>query len=55
MRYLYHATEFKNVKSILANGIKPSVDGVVYMTENPIDCAKFLAIRGIRDIIVLRG
>lgn len=54
MRYLYHATDFKNAESILVNGIKPSADGVVYMTENPIDCVKFLAIRGIRDIIVFR-
>lgn len=51
MKY-YHATELKNLGNILVEGIKPGIDGVVYLTTAPEDALKFLAIRGIQDIVV---
>lgn len=54
MRYLYHATNFDNLGSILLNGIKHSIEGYVYLTEKPEQAASFLAIRGIQRILVVQ-
>lgn len=45
MRKYYHATEEKNLDSIIEKGILPGVDGGVYLTETPEDAYKFVAIR----------
>lgn len=50
----YHATPFENLGSILANGILPGPDGRVYLTDDPQDAAKFVAIRFCRDILVVK-
>lgn len=49
----YHATSFRNLYSILDEGIKPGCDGMVYLCDNPDGAAKFVAIRGMLDILVL--
>lgn len=48
----YHATDRKNLGPILIDGIKPGVDGYVYLCKEPIDAVKFVFIRGVQDIIV---
>ena len=49
----YHATPFENLESIMDQGIRKGCDGVVYLTEKPEEAVRFLAIRGIRKILVL--
>lgn len=53
MRHLYHATPFENISSIASSGIKKSIEGYVYTTEKPEQAAYFLALRGIKHILVL--
>lgn len=52
-RYYYHATETKNIKSIIEEGLHTGFDGVIYLADSPENAAKFLAIRLIKDIVVL--
>ena len=49
----YHATPFENLESIMDQGIHRGCDGVVYLTERPEEAARFVAIRGCRNILVL--
>lgn len=42
MKVYYHATPEKNVAGILAHGLQPSADGMVYLAESAEDAAKFL-------------
>lgn len=49
----YHATPFENLESIMDQGIHRGCDGVVYLTERPEEAARFVAIRGYRNILVL--
>lgn len=51
MKY-YHATDIKNTRSILEDGIKPGYDGVVYLCETPEDCLKFMLVRGYHEAAV---
>lgn len=51
-KLMYHATSQENLDSILSDGIRRGIDGVVYLCEKPVDAVKFLAIRLIRDIVV---
>lgn len=53
MYKLYHATPYSNLSNILDSGIKLGHDGLIYMCEQPIDSVKFLAVRGIKDILVV--
>ena len=53
-RTYYHATPMENLVQISCEGIKPSFDGVVYMTEKEVDAVKFLAIRGIKNIVTFK-
>lgn len=53
MRYMYHATPYENLGKILENGLIPGPDGLIYLTEKPVDAVKFIAIRGYRDILVV--
>ena len=39
---LYHATEKRNVFSILPNGLKAGFDGRVYFADSPENAMKFL-------------
>lgn len=55
MKIMYHATEMKNLSSIVDNGLKPlNAEKLIYMTEQKIDALKFLVIRGCKDILVLK-
>ena len=49
---LYHATDMKNLDSILDKGILRGVDSLVFLAETPEDALKFVAIRLIRSILV---
>lgn len=53
MRKLYHATPMENLDKILDSGIKRGPDGLIYLCEKPEDSAKFIAIRGYRNILVV--
>lgn len=54
MTYMYHATPFENLASIVENGINTGPDNLVYLCEKPEDSAKFLVVRGYRDILVAK-
>ena len=54
MKYMYHATDYNNVISILTNGLKPGYDGIVYMTEKESDAVKFVALRNYEKIVTIR-
>lgn len=53
MKKFYHATPYENLYSIIEKGILKGSDGIVYLAETPKDAAKFVAIRGCRDILVI--
>ena len=44
MRTLYHATNPENAPLIWANGLLPSADGYVYLTEKIDDAIKFKSL-----------
>ena len=48
----YHATPYKNLESILDQGILRGYDGVVYLAKTKEDAVKFIAIRFEKDILV---
>ena len=50
----YHATPYENLGSILVNGIKAGIDGVVYLTEKEEDAIKFLYVRGCRNFVTFK-
>lgn len=52
--YLYHATSMTNLVSILDNGLTKGVDGIVYLADSPENALKFVAIRGVPEILVIR-
>lgn len=52
MTNYYHATPFKNLESIMDQGILRGCDGVVYLADAKENAAKFIAIRGCKDILV---
>ena len=49
----YHATHKDNLGAILTTGLKPGIDGYTYLCKDPVDAAKFVFIRGIRDFLLL--
>ena len=49
----YHATPYENLVSIVVDGIKSGMEGVVYLTKERDDAFKFLAIRGCHDILTV--
>lgn len=49
----YHATDFRNLNSIINEGIKPSCDGVVYLAETIEDARKFVALRFYKEVLVV--
>ncbi len=53
LKSYYHATPFENLGSIFKKGILTGCDGVVYLTENPEEAARFVAIRGYKKILVI--
>lgn len=53
-RPYYHATPFINLNSIVEAGIRKGTDGVVYLTTEPKDAVKFVAIRGYKEVLVCR-
>lgn len=50
-RFLYHATDYKNLYSILKNGITKTFDGI-YFADSYEGAAMFLYFRECKDIIV---
>lgn len=53
MEKYYHATPYENLGDIICNGINAGIDGLVYMCKQPKEAASFIAIRGIKDILVV--
>ena len=47
----YHATQVTNVPSILQLGLKSKFEGI-YLCEKPEDAAKFLLVRGIKNLAI---
>lgn len=55
MKIMYHATDMKNLASILEKGLLPNnMDGMVYMTETPEDALKFVAFRNYKEILMIK-
>lgn len=54
MRYLWHATSLDCALNIVKTGIQPGTSGIIYMCEEPLDAAKFLYIRGVKEIVVFK-
>lgn len=54
MRYMWHATDYNNLISIMDNGIKPGPDKMVYLCDTEHDAAKFLIVRNCKHILTLR-
>jgi hypothetical protein len=53
--YFYHATSYINLGKIINQGLKvDKIEGVIYLTDDPKDALKFLYIRGIKDLIVIK-
>lgn len=51
-KYYYHATPYKNLGSILINGIQTGADKLLYLCDAPSDAVKFVAIRGYDKVLV---
>lgn len=51
MKY-YHATSMANLASISTEGIKPSFEGIVYLTTTPEDSLKFMLVHLVLDVVV---
>lgn len=49
----YHATPFKNLTSVLDNGIRIGYDGITYLAENPDEAYRFIALRCWDDDILV--
>ena len=54
MRYMWHATPYENLVGILDDGIKAGNPRLVYLCENGIDAAKFIVVRGVKKILLLK-
>lgn len=52
MKEYFHATPYKNLESIIDQGIHRGWDGVVYLTDKREEALRFVAIRGCKDILV---
>lgn len=52
MKTYYHATPFNNLASIHDRGLLRGSEGVIYLADTPKDAAKFIAIRGYREILI---
>lgn len=53
LKTYYHATPLKNMDSIFKLGIQTGRDGFIYLTTEPEDAAKFIAVRSYDDILVV--
>ena len=52
--YWYHATDKKVLGSIVISGIEPGIDGVVYLADSCENALKFVVVRGIMEIAVIK-
>lgn len=52
-RYYYHATDMRNLGSILSEGLKTGPDGIVYLTDTPQNALKFVMLRMVPEILVV--
>ena len=53
-RVYYHATPYDNLMDVLLHGIKPSMDGLVYMCEKEDEAVRFLAVRGVPKVVTFK-
>lgn len=53
MRKMYHATKYSNLYSIMDQGLKPGIDGIVYLAETREDALKFICIRVFNEPILV--
>ena len=53
LKTYYHATPLENLESIMDQGIRRGCDGVIYLTQEPYEAARFVAIRGYTKILVV--
>lgn len=54
MLVFYHATDYENLASILDNGLRASIEGIVYLTETEQDALKMVALRGYKEILTIK-
>lgn len=54
MKYLYHATDIRNLSSILRFGLKRNEYGMIYLADTEIDALKFVALRMIKEIAIIK-
>lgn len=54
MRIFYHATDYKNLCEINNKGLLSSFEGIVYLAETEEDAVKFVALRGYKEILVIK-
>lgn len=54
--YLYHATKFKNLPSIVREGLKTGIDGVIYFTTSEQHSVNWIDMTNIDgdDLLVIR-
>lgn len=52
---MFHATDIKNLESILDKGIQPGSDGLVYLTAKFNEAAVFPLLHGVpeKEVVVL--
>lgn len=54
MAKYYHATDYKNLISILGLGLTAeNIEKAVFLCKKPEDALKFPYLRGLRDILVI--
>lgn len=53
-RVYYHATPYDNLMDVLLHGIKPSMDGLVYMCEKEDEAVRFLVMRGVPKVVTFK-
>ena len=53
-KYIYHATPYENLTSILNTGIEVRNEDGVYCADSYLGAVAFLYIKGYRDIVVLK-
>lgn len=50
---LWHATSYDNLSAILEQGILCGCEGLVYACVLPEEAARFVAIRGVKKILLI--
>ena len=53
-QYMYHATDYDKLGSILMRGVTPGPDGGVYLAETAQDALKFVVLRCYPSVLVIK-